>query len=63
MYWNGHCQHFNFISGLYFPVLQITATAKSVPEDFFQKAAMPTTGDGQKCEEMNNHPEQYLTTA
>ena len=51
------------ISGLYFPVLQITATAKSVPEDFFQKMATPTTGAGQKCEGMNNHPEQYLTAA
>lgn len=50
--------------GLYcFPVLQITATGKPVPQDFFQKVALLAAGVGQKCEEINNHPEQNLTTA
>lgn len=43
----------------YFPVLQITATGKSVPQGFSHKAAPPTAGASEMCKEIN-HPEQNL---
>lgn len=50
------------ISGLYhFCVLQVTAAYTSVSQDFYQKVTLSTAGASQKCDTINNHPQQNST--